>query len=271
MLKITCISLILIVLMLTGCQKESTITTAQPGDKNTSEGSIVIADKTFDGLNGLVFGQITASGLKSGTLGTCPSITATLTTSFPVSITFDWGTGCTSADDGITRSGKITASVSGMMNMVSSVLTFTFTDFVSEGNKISGVHKITYLGLNTGNNWPKYSIFTEAKIEFPDKKFINYRAEYIRLHAEGSATPLIIADDVWRTEGKSSGKTREGINWTASYPSAIVKKASCKWFSSGSVLITPEVGPSCIIDYGDGTCDNKATLKIEEKTINIEL
>jgi len=272
MTKIKCISSFLIVLLLAGCQKDTTpTTTPQPGDMNTSEGSIVIGDKTFDGLNGLVFGQISTSGLKTGTLGTCPSVAATLNASLPVSITFNWGSGCTSADDGITRSGKITAAVSGMMNMASSVITFTFTDFVSEGNKISGVHRITYMGLNAVNNWPRYSIFTEAKIEFPDKKFINYRAEYVRLHSEGSATPLIIADDVWRIEGNSSGTTREGIAWTASYPSAVVKKASCKWFSSGSVLVTPAGEPGRTINFGDGACDNKATLTIGDKTIDILL
>jgi len=271
-MKITCIFSILIVLLFAGCQKDTTTnTTSQPGDKNTSEGSIVIADKTFDGLNGLVFGQISTSGLKAGTLSTCPLITATLNASFPVSLTFDWGTGCTSADDGITRSGKITASVSGMMNMASSVITFTFTDFVSEGYKISGVHKITYMGLNAGNNWPRYAVFTEAKIVFPDNKFITYHAEYVRLHSEGSATPLIIADDVWRIEGNSSGTTREGVVWTASYPSAVVKKASCKWFSSGSVLVTPAGEVPRTINFGDGTCDNKATLTIGDKTIDILL
>jgi hypothetical protein len=271
MIKINCISSILIVLLLAGCQKDSTITNALPGDKNTSEGSIIVGDQAFEGLNSLVFGQISASGLKAGTLGTCPSITPTLNASFPVSIAFDWGTGCTSADDGITRSGKITAAVSGMLNMASSVITFTFTDFSSNGNKISGVHKITYLGLNAGNSWPRYAIFTEAKIEFPDNKFINYHAEYVRLQSEGSDTPLNISDDVWRIEGNSSGTTREGIAWTANYPSALVKKASCKWFSSGSVKVTPQGDVSRTIDYGDGTCDNKATLTTGDTTIDILL
>jgi len=270
-MKITCISSILIVLFLTGCQKDSTTTTSQPGDKNSSEGSIVIGDQSFEGLNGLVFGQISTSGLKSGSLVTCPSITATLNASFPVSIAFDWGSGCTGADDGVTRSGKITASVSGMMNLANSVVTFTFTDFVSDGNKISGVHKITYMGLNTGNNWPRYKVLTEAKIVFPDNKFINYRAEYVRLQSEGSSTPLIIADDVWRIEGNSSGTTREGVTWTANYPSAVTKKASCKWFSSGSVLVTPAGEVPRTINFGDGTCDNKATLTIGDKTIDIQL
>lgn len=270
-IKITWISSFLIILMIAGCQKDSTTTTTpQPGDKNTSEGSILISDQTFEGLNGFANGYFTVSGLKSAALGTCPSITATLTTSFPIIITCDWGIGCVSAEDGITRSGKITVSLSGLMNVVNSVATFSFNDFVNDGNKITGTHKITYKGLNAGNNWPRYEVLTEAKIVFPDQKFITYRASYIRLQSEGSST-LSLADDVWRIEGSSSGLSREGIAWTASYPSALVKKNSCKWFSSGSVLITPTGELPRTIDFGDGTCDNKATLKIGDKTTTIEL
>lgn len=268
-MKTTGILFFLFLLILAGCQKDTTTITPQPGDKNTSEGSIVIGDQTFEGLNGTMFGYATASGLKSDPL-TCPTITTTLTTQFPIIITCDWGTGCKGADE-IMRSGKVKVSLTGLMNVVNSVATFSFVDFVNDGNKITGTHRITYKGLNAGNNWPRYEVFTEARIEFPDKKFITYRANYIRLQSEGSATPLILADDVWRIEGSSSGVSREGIAWTASYPSALVKKNSCKWFSSGSVLVTPTGGVPCTINFGDGTCDNKATLKIGDVTTNIEL
>jgi hypothetical protein len=272
MIKTTGILIILIALIIGGCQKESTTTTAiVPGDSNTSEGSIVIGDKTFEGLNGIIDGFMATSGLKSAAIGSCPSITATLSNSFPIAITIDWGaTGCTGAEDGIARSGKVIASLSGLMNVTNSVATFTFADFVNNGNKITGVHRITYKGLNPVNNWPRYAVFTEAKIEFPDKKFITYRAEYIRLQSEGSAT-LAVADDVWRIEGSSSGTTRGGTSWTASYPSAVVKKSSCQWFSSGSVLVTPLGEVPRTINFGDGTCDNKATLTIGDKITIINL
>lgn len=272
MIKTTGILIILIALIIGGCQKESTTSTAiVPGDSNTSEGSIVIGDKTFEGLNGIIDGFMATSGLKSAAIGSCPSITATLSNSFPIAITIDWGaTGCTGAEDGIARSGKVIASLSGLMNVTNSVATFTFADFVNNGNKITGVHRITYKGLNPVNNWPRYAVFTEAKIEFPDKKFISYRAEYIRLQSEGSAT-LAVADDVWRIEGSSSGTTRGGTSWTASYPSAVVKKSSCQWFSSGSVLVTPLGEVPRTINFGDGTCDNKATLTIGDKITIINL
>lgn len=257
--------------LMAGCQKDVNTPTApaQPGDSNSTEGSLMLGDRTFEGLNTLTDDFMGTSGLKSSAL-TCPSISVSSITSFPVIITLDWGTGCTNAIDSITRSGKITVSLSGMMNAANSVATFTFNEFVSGGNKITGVHRITYLGLNTGNNWPRYAVFTEAKIEFPDKKFITYRAEYTRLKSEGSATATF-DDDVWRIEGHSSGVTREGKSWTASYPSALVKRNSCKWFGSGSVLVTPEGMDPRTINFGDGTCDNKATLTIGEHTYNIEL
>lgn len=271
-MKTSAILFILVLLILAGCQKDSTTTTvSQPGDKNTSEGSIVISDQIFEGLNGIANGYFALTGLKSASLETCPAISATATTALPIVITCDWGTGCTSAEDGITRSGKISVSLSGLMKTANSVATFTFDNFVADGNKITGTHRITYMGINAGNNWPRFTVFTEAKIEFPDQKFITYRAEYTRLQSEGSATPLILADDVWRIEGSSSGTTREGVAWTASYPSALVKKASCKWFSSGSILITPQGELPRTINFGDGTCDNKATLTIGDNTVDIVL
>lgn len=259
------------VVLLIGCQKEdSTKTVSQPGDENSTEGSILIGDRTFEGLNGFTDNYLASSGLKSLPL-TCPAITVSPLTSFPLTVTVDWGTaGCTSADDNIARKGQITISLSKLMNEVNAVATFTFKDFVSDGYRISGVHRITYLGLNAGNNWPRYSVFTEARITFPDNKYITYRAEYIRLKSEGAST-VTQDDDVWRIEGHSSGVTKEGVAWTASYPSALVKKNSCKWFSSGSVKVSSDGMPDRIINFGDGSCDNKATLTIGDKVTEITL
>ena len=266
--------LILLVLMMTiatitfvGCQKE--VTNSAKAVSITTEQSVIVANQTFETLNGITDTYIGSNGLKSSLI-TCPSISATLNASWPLVISFDWGTGCQSADDGITRSGKISVSLSGKMNVAGSVATFTFTDFVSDGNKISGVHLITYNGLNPNNNWPRYTVFTEAKIEFSDGKFMTYRTEYVRLLAEGSST-LAITDDVWRIEGSASGLTREGVAWTASFPSAVVKKMSCKWFSSGSILVNVAGESSKTINFGDGTCDNLATVTVDGVSKQITL
>ncbi len=258
----------LICLIPAGCEKSAT-DSSNTWDINSAEKSAVTAQQTFDGLNALTDAAFNSSNLKSGTLGDCPVITMNIS-QLPYILTLDWGTGFTGTD-GITRSGMITISLSGKMGTVGSEATFTFTDFYSNGNKIAGTHTITYTGLSSGDNWPRFEVHTAAQITFPDNKSMTYNSDNVRLFAAGSDTPLNWADDVWRIEGNCSGTTRSGINWIGTVTSALVKKVACKWFDSGTLVITPDGGLACTIDFGDGTCNNKATLTIEDKTINVEM
>lgn len=255
-------------ILMTGCQKDKTTNQQQPWDKNSAENSSVTAMNTFDGLNSLADQAISSNNLKSLKLGACPVINLNIS-QLPYILTFDWGTGCT-GQDGITRSGKITLSLSGLMNVAGKVATFTFTDFYSNGTKITGAHSITYAGLNPGNNWPRFDVHTNAQLLFSDNTSITYLSDNSRLLAEGAGT-LSWTDDVWHIIGTASGKTRAGINWSAAITNDIVKKNSCNWFDSGSLVVTPIGGLARTINFGDGTCDNKAILTIGGQTINIEM
>lgn len=268
LLPISAILIVSIGFIINGCQKDSVTAKApQPYDQNSTESSSVVALNTFDALNALTDQTFSTDHLKLYTIGTCPVVT--IQTAAPITLTFDWGTGCLGTDS-IMRKGKITIVLSGLMNVTGSVATFTFSDFYSSGNKISGVHTITYAGLNPGSTWPRYEIHTDAKITFPDGKFITYQSDYHRLLSAG-ATTASWTDDTWRIEGTWSGTTRDGVSWTATCNNALVKKATCDWFDSGILVITPAGGVARTINYGDGTCDNKATLTIGGQTINIKL
>jgi hypothetical protein len=258
-------------LIINACQKDSSSTAndESPYNINSVEKNVVDATATFDELNS--FAQ---SGFESGvvkglnSIGSCPAVGVNFF-SVPFSVTLDWGTGCT-GNDGITRSGKITLSLSGMMNEKNSVATMKIENFTVDNKKISGVTKITYVGLNAGNNWPRYSVVTEGKIEFADNSVISYRSEYVRLQSEGSGT-LSILDDTWRIEGTANGVHRDGTKWTAKTTKVMIRKGDCKWFGSGTLVITPEKGDVKTIDFGDGACDNKATMKIGEKITEITI
>ena len=268
-LRIFLVLSILGIIMLVSCEKSSTNDENDPWNANSAEKSVVTAQQTFEGLNSLTDAAFSSNDLKSAGIGDCPSITLDISQT-PYTLTLDWGTGCT-GNDGITRSGQITVSLSGRMDVVNNVATFTFDNFYSDGNKLTGIHTITYTGLNSGNNWPRYEVHTEAIITFPDNKTITYNSDNIRLFAAGSDTPLNWNDDVWHIEGSSSGKTRSGVNWTATCTNDLVKKVACKWFDSGTLEVTPQDGLTSTIDFGDGTCDNNATITIGDKTINVEM
>lgn len=254
------------------CQKDSGSASADntPFGENSVEKNAVVATTTFDELNDYVQSGFDFNTLKSLdlTIGTCPVITVNFTTP-PFSVTLDWGTGC-KGTDGVTRTGKIVASLSGLMSEKNSVATLKIENYIVDGKKISGTTKITYVGLNTGNNWPRYSVLSEGKIVFADNTTLTYRSEYVRLQATGSGTPSML-DDTWRMEGTSSGVNRDGVKWTAKTTKVLIKKGDCKYIDSGTLVVTPETGAIRTIDFGDGTCDNKATLTIGDKVTNITL
>ena len=191
------------------CTKESTTNQEQPWSENSAETASVSSISAFDELNSLTDAVMSANDLKSLEPGNCPIVTLNIS-QLPYVLTFDWGLGCI-GQDGVTRSGQISVSFSGKMNVVGKVATFTFIDFYYNGNKITGIHTITYAGLNPDNNWPRFDVHTEAQILFPDNKSILYNSDNSRLFAEGSET-LSWTDDVWHIVGTSSGTTRAGID-----------------------------------------------------------
>jgi hypothetical protein len=264
--------MIAVLLIINSCQKENSTVVDEnsPFNANSVEKNAIIATTTFDELNNFAQSGFDSKSLKGSdpTFGSCPAISINFTTP-PLSIILDWGAGCKNSD-GITRSGKIIISLNGMMSEKNNVATMKIENYIVDDKKISGVTRITYMGPNAGNSWPKYSVLVEGKIEFTDKSFITYRSEYVRLLAEGAGTPSIL-DDTWRMEGTSSGVNKDGTKWTAKTSKVIIKKGDCKWFNSGTLVITPDKGDIKTIDFGDGTCDNKATLKVGDKITDITL
>jgi hypothetical protein len=253
------------------CNKDTGTAESDLLDVNSVEKSSLDAMIIFEDLNVFAETGMGTGNLKSGNLdiGNCPVISFNIIQA-PLTLTLDWGTRCTGADN-VIRSGKIVVTLSGLMNVVNSVATFKFVDFVTDGKKISGVHKITYMGPNAINNWPRYTALTEATITYPDKSVETYRAEIWRLQSSGKET-LSVLDDTWRMEGSSSGVSKNGTKWASKSTSALVKKGDCKWISSGKWVITPEIGAVRTIDFGnDGTCDDKATLTVGDKTTTITL
>jgi hypothetical protein len=266
-------AIILISLLIYACQKvnDNTAIDNTPFNIKSIEKNAVVATTTFDELNDFAQSGFDATFLKGGiiTPGSCPAISINFMVP-PFSITLDWGKGCT-AGDGILRTGMISIGLSGLMNEKNSVATMKIENYTVDGKKISGITKITFLGPNPGNNWPRYSILTEGKIEFADKSFVTCRSESVRLQAEGAGTTSI-TDDVWRTEIHSAGGVnRDGAKWTAKTTKVMIKRGDCKWYNSGTFVVTPENGEVKTIDFGDGTCDNKATIKIGEITTDITL
>lgn len=240
----------------------------------------------FPSLNRLVIGE---EGIKNGVLKngtsferlsgvqsalTCATITilppndtaSTGTYSFPFEFMVDYGTqGCESLHDGKLRKGKIKASFDNFWDSVGSNLTIELIDYYENNINITGDIIVEYTGNKKfdsrlidghclANNW-------DIGFEY------NHQYEWL----SGFNSDSIITDDVVRIAGTASGVNRDGVAFTNKVITPIEKDMTCKWISKGVIEIKPEGLDRRTIDFGNGTCDNKASLTINGNVFEIKL
>lgn len=197
---------------------------------------------------------------------------------FPKTVTMDFGTGCYS--HGHMRSGKIITVYTGRLIHPGSSATTTFDNFKIDSVKVEGTHKITNTtGSTPGSNLRQFKVEVKnAKLTKPNGNFTEWNA--VRVHTQiegnGSAAP---ADDVFRIEGTAHGVVKRNaliVRWNTTIVEPLIKKFSCRWISKG-IIKTMRQGLSAnspwvaILNYGNGACDNLATLTINGNTRQITL
>jgi hypothetical protein len=57
----------------------------------------------------------------------------------------------------------------------------------------------------------------------------------------------------------------------ANIQTPLLKAVDCQWIKQGSILITPSNKPVRLLDYGNGNCDNQATITVNNIVHNITL
>lgn len=83
----------------------------------------------------------------------------------------------------------------------------------------------------------------------------------------GNPDPVTL---VW---GSGNGITRQGKPFTVSIEagSACVKHKRCQFFDKGVLNLTPEGFKTRSVDFGNGTCDDKATFSVNGNTVEFKL
>lgn len=186
-------------------------------------------------------------------------------------ITIDFGTGCTGSD-GRTRKGKIIIDKVGKYRLAGSVLTITLDGYHVNDNHIEGTKTIKNNGRNTSNQL-NYSVeVSDGKVTTAIGEVITWESTRTNTWVEGESTLFNIFDDVYEISGGASGINREGESFALDITEVLRKEIGCRWIVKGKVSLTHEdLDDKAIIDFGDGTCDNKAVMTYKNKTKDITL
>ena len=189
----------------------------------------------------------------------CATVTVIPLVGWPKNIVIDFGTGCTSPN-GVTRKGKINIVLSDSIRKPGSTAVMTFNNYFVNNYKKEGVITWTNTSTATVVSWQRKC--ENGKITAPDGRYwLHFGTRDVTMTA-GASTPNNILDDVYSIMGTHTVTNSSGATRTWNVLTALQKKAICANVDKGTGKIQ---GPNhyAIIDFGDGTCDNIATISID--------
>ena len=184
--------------------------------------------------------------------------------------TIDFGSaGCTLPNGNVLK-GKIIISFSNDFTSKSRTLSYRFVDFYHNGKLLQGNKSITYESKSTellATEHPVMTFTVDMKITFDDGKVYSRTGTTVKETIEGNETPLNWEDNVFLVTGNSATSLANGDTVTTVITTPLRYITSCKLPFPVSGIVS-SVGT---LDFGDGKCDNLATLTIDGVTKDIIL
>lgn len=207
--------------------------------------------------------------LETQDLPECATVTVALTaTTWTRMVVFD---NCT-LPNGNVLDGTIIVSGSLNFDTPSHTISYSFVDFhhnniLIEGNKTI-VRSLQSTATLTAVH-PVANMTIDMTVTFPNGNVYHREGNRVREMIEGFSTPIIWMDNVFSISGSWSTTFPAG-NRTSTITTPLIVEANCPYIVSG-VVTTVRNDNTATLDYGDGDCDNQATLTINGNTTTITL
>ncbi len=201
---------------------------------------------------------------------TCASIILGDTVNFPRTFTLDFGTGCVDLVDGNLREGKLMFTLDTFWNVAGAKMTIDFDKYKENGVEIGGSLVCQNNGVSNGGKDRSYSVSVLNGICKKDWE-IHYHCNRTYKFTDIANTPNDISDDIVEISGDADGVDRDGNSYANKITKNIIKDPKCKYIQQGIIELNPEGLATRVVDYGDGTCDNKATVTINGNSFEFEL
>ena len=269
-------------LVLEGCKKRED----QRFDSSTNNSEAV---SVFDDVYKVVAEAVEGEPGATSSTWSIPSIScATVSVTpvgseFPKTVTIDFGEGCTS--NRRFRSGQIVCEISGLYRAENTEVMVDLIDYNLDVYEVSRHHMlITNNGLN-GNGHPVFSIEVHNASIADSNGTSSWSSTQTRTWVEGSETTwytpipdtnLVLGidglyDDVYHIEGTATGTTRGGVPYTVDITAPLEVQTGCRWVKAGTLVVSPQNLDDRTIDFGNGDCDEGASVEIDGNSYNFTM
>ncbi|HOZ50745.1 MAG TPA: hypothetical protein PLU17_02735 [Chitinophagaceae bacterium] len=189
----------------------------------------------------------------------------------PRTIIIDFGNSNCMCNDGRERRGKILVSYTDTYEDSGSVHTINFDNYFVNDHHVMGSNIITHNGFN-GSAQPFYTSIINGKVLKPfTADTLYYEANRTITLVQGSDTP-VWGDDIYQITGYGSGRNALRTYYAMTISQPLFKEVlGCRFINKGRIEMQPQGKALRTIDFGDGSCDNDATVTINTKVFNIKL
>jgi len=194
----------------------------------------------------------------------CVTITSVMTGN-KKSVVIDYGEGCTMHNGNI-LSGKINMEITFVIGELKAIIDSSFDNFYFDGNKVEGVVKNT---RTIANGVPEAVINSDIKIIWEDASFVTVVGKRKRVWIEGFKN-FHFGDNVFLVTGNWTITKKDGVVRTITILESLRREMSCRYIVSGIVKIEQD-GNGLTVNYGDGECDDLATVLIGDKQFEFHI
>lgn len=209
------------------------------------------------------------NNLETQDLPSCATVTVELTaTTWTRTVVFD---NCT-LPNGNVLDGTIIVSGSLNFDTPSHTISYTFVDFHHNNILIEGNRTVVRSMQSTaalGTVHPVANMSIDMTATFPNGNVYHRVGNRVRELIEGFDTPMLWADNVFSISGSWTTTFPAGTQ-TSTITTPLRVRANCPNIVRGVVEIVRNDN-TAILDYGNGECDNQATLTINGTTTTITL
>jgi len=133
----------------------------------------------------------------------------------------------------------------------------SFDNFYVNGNKMEGESSFTRV-LSNQVGLPQSHYEFDFQFTFPNGDVSKINGEKTRVWSEGFDTPSF-DDNAFLITGELDILKRNGVEISLETIQPLKKLVTCPYYVSGTVQIEKD-NKEVILDYGNGDCDNEATL-----------
>jgi hypothetical protein len=192
--------------------------------------------------------------------GACATVT--VTGNFPAkNIKIDFGTGCTNAN-GVVRKGVVNIVLTDSLLKTGSIATINFDNYYVNNFKKEGTITRTNTTTAGSTNRSVNRKVVNGKITSPSGKVWMHESNIDIVQTAGNATPCDLRDDVFSITGTRTVTNAQDKTRTSTTQTPLQKKMNCSNIDQGLLKVQ---GPNhyALIDFGNGTCDNEATISID--------